>query len=259
MSAPVLLVFDYPGRRPEARVSDLRLADAGYDVRQLMTPPLPRAASAAAYARQALDAAARSLGEVHAVLGYCMAAPLAQEAAVLTGCPRVLLFDGEPSTPQAVEVEYRKLLISVGASAALPSWWDSALLREPSQRFLGHAERHLTQTIRRSMAEQAEPGEDGEEDGDEELAPLVDGFLDWLAYLVAAYRTGHPAWGGSVVNFLSRQQPEISAWPGARSTRSVRVDTAREDLLTDATTRRHVLETLSGPRPAHAHPEEGAQ
>ncbi|MEV7124413.1 hypothetical protein [Streptomyces sp. NPDC093260] len=255
MSAPVVLVFDYPGRRPEARVSDLRLTDAGYDVRQLMAPPLPRATSATAYARQALDTVAGSVGEVHAVLGYCMAAPLAQEAAVLTGCARVLLFDGEPSTPHAVEAEYRKLLVSVGAPATLPSWWDTELLRTPSKRFLGHAEHQLTQAVRRSLAEQ---GEDGD-DGDEALAPLVGGFLDWLAYLVAAYRTDHPAWDGSVVNFLSRKQPEIPAWPGARGTRSVRVDTARADLLTDATTRRHVLETLRAPQRAHAHLEEGAQ
>ncbi|MFF2385734.1 hypothetical protein [Streptomyces sp. NPDC058108] len=259
MSAPTLLVFDYPGRRPEARVSDLRLVDAGYDVHQLMAPPLPRAASAANYAQQALDTVAGSFGEVHAVLGYCMAAPLAQEAAVRAGCPRVLLFDGEPSTPHAVEVEYRKLLTSVGAPATLPSWWDTALLREHSERFLGLAEQHLTETIRRSLEEGAEPDEYDDEDGDDALAPLVGGFLDWLAYLVAAYRTEHPAWDGSVINFLSRQQPEIVAWPGARSTRSVRVDTARDDLLSDAATRRQVMETLREPAREHANPEEGAQ
>ncbi|MEU5307916.1 hypothetical protein [Streptomyces sp. NPDC021562] len=258
MSAPVLLVFDYPGRRPEARVSDLRLADAGYDVRQLMTPPLPWAASAAQYAHQALDTAAVPAGEVHAVLGYCMAAPLAQEAAARIGCPRVLLFDGELSTPDAVAVEYCKLLTSVGAAATLPPWWDTALLQERSDRFLGHAEQHLTEEIRRSLAEQAEPGE-GEDDGDDALAPLVGSFLDWLAYLVAAYRTDHPAWDSTVVNFLSRQQHEIPAWPGARGTRSVRIDTARDDLLASTTTRRHVLETLRDSRHGHAHPEEGAQ
>ncbi|MEU6194002.1 hypothetical protein [Streptomyces sp. NPDC047061] len=256
MTAPVLLVFDYPGRRPEARVSDLRLEDAGYDVRQLMCPPLPRACSAATYAEHALGTAGIPADAVHAVLAYCMAAPLAQETAARTGCPRLLLFDGEPSTLKAVETEYRALLTSVGAPSALPPWWSGELVEERSNAFLTYSQRHLTESIRRSLADEADP----DYADDEAFAPLVGGFLDWLAYLVAAHRTDHPAWDGTVVNFLSRQQPEIPAWPGAGRTRSVRVDTAREDLLAGTTTRRLVLEALEAPsRDGHGISEEGAQ
>ncbi|MFF3616778.1 hypothetical protein [Streptomyces sp. NPDC002580] len=257
MTAPVLLVFDYPGRRPEARVSDLRLENDGYDVRQLMCPPLPREASAAAYAEHALATAGVPAVAVHAVLAYCMAAPLAQEAAAITGCPRLLLFDGEPSTPKAVETEYRGLLTSVGAPSALPPWWSGELIEERSDAFLTYSERHLTESVRRSLVDQEDPDSAGD---DEAFAPLVGSFLDWLAYLVAAHRTDHPAWGGTVVNVLSRQQPEVLAWPGARTTRSVRVDTAREDLLTGTITRRLVLEALDTPRrDGHGISEEGAQ
>ncbi|MEV0911242.1 hypothetical protein [Streptomyces hokutonensis] len=262
MTAPVLLVFDYPGRRPEARVSDLRLEDAGYDVRQLMCPPLPRAASATAYAEDALATAGAPADAVHAVLAYCMAAPLAQEAASITGCPRLLLFDGEPSTLKAVETEYRGLLTSVGAPSVLPPWWSGELIEECSDAFLTYSERHLTESIRRSLADQADPdhADDDCADEDEGFAPLVGSFLDWLAYLVAAHRTDHPAWGGTVVNVLSREQPEVPVWPGARTTRSVRVDTAREDLLTGTITRRLVLEALDTPRrDGHGISEEGAQ
>jgi hypothetical protein len=243
MTAPLLLVLDYPGRRPEARVSDLRLDEAGYDLRDLMRPPLPRSASAAEYAVQALTVAGEPIPAVHAVLGYCMAAPLGQEVAARTGCPRLLLFDGEPSTPQAIGTEYRGLLESVSAaSPALPSWWGTDVLDERSDTFLQRSERHLTEVVRESLA--TDEASWGEDDGDDALAPLIGGFLDWLAYLVAAYRTDYPAWNGRVVNFLSRDQPAVPNWPGARATRSIRAGEPREDLLASTTTRRLVLEAL---------------
>ncbi|MER7759596.1 hypothetical protein [Streptomyces sp. NPDC097619] len=258
MTKPVLLVFDYPGPRREARLADLALQEAGYEVRSLMVPPLPREPSAAAYAGRALEVGGPLTGPVRAVLGYCMAAPLAQEAAARTGAPLLLLFDGEPATPAAVEREYRGLLGSVGAPPALPAWWTGGLVAERSGAFLEHAGRHLTEEIREALAAQEDPDFE-EEDAAEALAPLVGSFLDWMAYLVAAHRTDHPSWPGTAVNFLSRSQPEIHSWPGAATTRSVRLDVPREELPAAAPTRSLVLEALETHRRDGAISEAGAR
>ncbi|WP_156727721.1 hypothetical protein [Streptomyces apocyni] len=265
MTAPMLLVLDYPGRRSEARVSDLCLEEAGYDVRHLMRTPLPRSGSSAEYAADVLattdvpatdvpatgDPATGDPARPYAVLAYCMAAPLALDVAVRTGCAKVLLFDGEPSTPVAVAAEYRNLLRTIGAdSDALPSWWERGLLDERSDRFLQLCREHLADTVRRAMGGEFGAASDDAEamaEMAEAMAPLLDGFLDWMAYLVAAYRTDDPSWDGAVVNILSRDQPPVPSWPGAAATRSVRTGAPRDDLLADPTTRRLALEALAEP------------
>ncbi|GAA1983346.1 hypothetical protein [Catenulispora subtropica] len=250
MSDPVLLVLDYPGRRPEARVSDLGLEDAGYDVRYLMQPPLPCGPSAVEYTAEALAAAGPQQGGAHAVLAYCGASALGQEVALRVGCPRLLLFNGELCTPQVVGTEYRLLLESVaGEPVGLPSWWHTDLLADRSDDFLKRCEAHLIEQVRRSIADAADGEPDDQDllDAEDAMAPLLDGFLDWLAYLAASHRTDHPAFDADVVSFLSRDQPAVEPWPGARTTVSVRIDTTRDDLLADPATRRLVLDTLAAP------------
>lgn len=263
MTEPVLLVLDYPGRRPEARVSDLRLEEAGYDVRYLMQPPLPRGASVAEYTAEALATAGPAKDAAHAVLAYCGASALGQEVALRIGCPRLLIFNGELCTPQVVGTEYRALLESVtGEPVALPAWWDTDLLAEHSHDFLQRCEAHLREHVRRSLAEQAggELDEQDLQDAEEALGPLLDGFLDWLAYLAASHRTDYPDFDAEVISFLSQDQPAVEPWPGARATETVRIATTRDDLLADPATRRLVLSALDGsgpdaPAPAPARPD----
>ncbi|MFB9710313.1 hypothetical protein [Streptosporangium nondiastaticum] len=188
---------------------------------------------------------------VHAILAYCMAAPLGQEAAVSTRCARLLLFDGEPSTPQAIGTEFRSMVESVETAAApLPPWWKAELLDDRSDTFLKLSEQYLTALVRRNVASDSLWDEDAsnEDEIEEATVSLVNTFLDWTAYLVAAYRSDFPAWEGKVTNFLSRSQAIIGSWPGAALTESVRVDSDRTGLLSDESTRRLVLEALEASR-----------
>ncbi|GAA2048399.1 hypothetical protein GCM10009839_62450 [Catenulispora yoronensis] len=246
----MLLVLDYPGRRPEARISDLRLEESGYDVRYLMQPPLPREPSTAGYVAEFLPDADVS-SPVHAILTYCGASALGQELALRTGCPHLLSFNAELCTPRTIGTEYRALLESVtGDPVALPPWWDPALLADRSDDFLKRCEAHLLDHIRQSLAAQfgADPADptaaEDLREAEEALIPLLDGFLDWLAYLAASHRADHPAVDTDVISFLSQDQPAVDPWPGARSTRTIRVDTTRDDLLAHAATRGLVLEAL---------------
>ena len=245
MTDPILLVLDYPGRRPEARVSDLRLEDAGYDVRYLLQPPLPRGSSVTEYTTEALTAAGPRPDQALAVLTYCGAAALGQEVALRVGCPRLLVFNGELCTPQVVGTEYRALLESVaGEPVGLPSWWHVDLLAERSDDFLKRCEAHLVEQVRRSLAGVADD-EQELRDAEDAMAPLLDGFLDWLAYLAASHRSDYPDFDAQVISFLSGDQPAVEPWPGARTTESVRIGTTRDDLLADPATRRPVLATLA--------------
>ncbi|MET8022329.1 hypothetical protein, partial [Streptomyces decoyicus] len=109
-----VLVLDYPGRRVEARIEELGLEEHGYDVRYLLSQPLPRHHLAADYA-EALLATHPVLDDVRAVLAFCMAAPLAQEVAARISCPLLVFFDGEPSSPEAIRCEFRQIQRSLAA------------------------------------------------------------------------------------------------------------------------------------------------
>lgn len=55
------------------------------------------------------------------MLGYCLAAAIAQDVAVLTSSPRVILFDATPSSAEAITEELKKILTSFSVdSASMP-------------------------------------------------------------------------------------------------------------------------------------------
>jgi hypothetical protein len=84
-SGRLVLAVDFPGRREEARVADLDLEAAGFEVRYLLEESLSQASDARGYAADLLAVAGLGGRRPEAVLAYCMAAPLAQEVGGTAG------------------------------------------------------------------------------------------------------------------------------------------------------------------------------
>jgi hypothetical protein len=234
MTAAVLLALDYPGRRDEARIADLRLETDGWDVKYLLQPPFGRLPDSASYAGHL----ARRFGpfgpEVSAVLAYCMAAPIAQYLAAHLRVPLVL-FDGEPSTAEAVERE-------LGVAKKQLGWSQNA---GSADRFPEGQLRIRPADCARRMREILVPLAAGtlradgvpEPDATAEAGPVADFYLDWLTYLIAAHNTDWPDWPGPVFHVMSRGHGYAGDWPGADSTLSRRVDSERNELLGQPRTR----------------------
>ncbi|MET7802810.1 hypothetical protein [Streptomyces decoyicus] len=238
------------------------MEEHGYDVRYLLSQPLPRHHLAADYA-EALLATHPVLDDVRAVLAFCMAAPLAQEVAARISCPLLVFFDGEPSSPEAIRCEFRQIQRSLaGGPVAMPSWWSQELVTQRSDALLRAIEDELRRTLLAAVS--GDPFDEDDLSLDEPAAgpddaafPLISAYLDWLAHLVASYHSDYPAWGGDVVNLVSRQQPVVDPWPGAASTRTVRMQSDRASMLAHGETRGLVLDILGARKPPAHHLMEG--
>ncbi|SDH49067.1 hypothetical protein SAMN05216553_12448 [Lentzea fradiae] len=242
----LVLVLDYPGRRAESRVADLGLESFGFEVRALLTEPFPREYDAARYAAE-LVRRHGPFEDVAAVLAYCMAAPIAQEVAASCGAPvPLVLFDGEPSTPQAIAEQYRVGLAQVreqfgGAATAgeLPlPYRDEDLLPDPAG---------CVSKMRQSFVDLATEALrlDGEDEDTAEIAEqIADFYVDWLTHLVAAHNATRPRWGGAVFHVVSREHSMRGHWPGSTDTTVVAVDSTRNELLSHPDTRTAVLDHL---------------
>jgi hypothetical protein len=66
----------------------------------------------------------------------------------------------------------------------------------------------------------------------------------WLVHLLAALTSRLPSWGGDVLHVVSSDHPYEADWPGARTTRTVRMPCSRNDLLGDERTQAAVLSWL---------------
>ncbi|WP_282082574.1 hypothetical protein [Streptomyces tendae] len=245
----VLLVLDFPGRRDEARISDLRLEEAGWKTEYLMSPPHSRAVRAREYATAL---AARYTGQApRAVLAYCMAASLAQELAALISPPGnpvpLFLYDGEPAHPAALRKAVRTVTAQVsGEDGAGPDGLDAllddAVLTQRPEHAVDLIERHV---VRSAAGFFRLEGFDDEMATD--AATTACGFyLDWLAHLVAAQNTDWPGWGGEVQHIRTPGHRATTEWPGAAVTENHVVDTDRNGLLVDPRTRDLTL-SLLGP------------
>lgn len=256
MGASVLLVLDYPGRRAESRVADLRLAEAGFEVRDLLLPPFVRRLTGDDYAAELVDRHGPFGTEVAAVLAYCMAAPIAQEVAVRCGAGRdpvpLVLFDGEPSTIEAVAEQYGVSAAQVSGEAGagdpvLP--FDPALLSADPGASVELMRGRLVDLARRALDPDGVQADSAQLAGD-----VAEFYLDWLVHLVAAHNATWPRWGGEVAHVLSRTHTFAGDWPGARTTRHFRVDVERNGLLGHPRTREIVLSFLGT---ASGSPAEG--
>lgn len=245
----LLLVFDYTGRRAEAPVSALGLEDLGFDVRYLLAPPYPTAYTAADYAAQLLERHGPFEG-VAAALAYCMAAPIAQEMLALwSATPPVpmIVFDGEPATPTAIESEYRLaerklagLLDLPLADAAGPAVVDEERLRRSPADLVDDMCRKLLEMGKRA----AEAGTCDPEDAYADAAEVAAHYRNWFCHLVSAHGTTWPPLRGELVQLVSREHRLTHPWPGAEGSRTARLPAGRNDLLAHPDTRSAVLSLL---------------
>lgn len=248
----LLLVVDHPGRREEATVADLHLEDAGFEVRYLLEGHAPQQAhDAEDYARSLLtdaDPDASPGRTPQAVLAYCMAAPIAQEVARLTGASMLVLFDGEPVESETLATEYLVMVRSLsGRSMPLPAWWNRELLNRRNEDLVLGARTDLTKYAVEMLSD-----DDPEESAQDVAEELVGVLVDWIAYLAAAFRSDFPAWHGEVLHIASRNHDARSPWPGADRTSLVRLDVDRLTLLSHEATRETVLRLLEDPEAARA-------
>src|SRR5438105_2599228 len=114
-----LLVVDYPGRRDEARVADLGLESAGWDVHYLLAAPMGRDLTCREYALRLLNG--HRPAHATAILAYCTGGPIAQEIAARAGPDRVplplILFDGAPSRPELIARDFRAAAAQVAGAS----------------------------------------------------------------------------------------------------------------------------------------------
>lgn len=256
MASGSIVVIDYPGRRDEARIASLELEGCGWDVRYLLTAPLGRELTSRDYAlglarrHELTDPAASA--SITAVLAFCAAAPIAQDLLAALGSRSrpvpLLLFDGEPSPPQNIARDFRAAAAQLAATprdaAAIgvaPETFTSACLTERPAYCVEHWRYCLTALARRAL----EADGAGEDEAEEDAAAVVEHYLDWFVYLVAAHNTTWPAWPGHVYHIASRAHGYTADWPGSAATTVTRVNADRNDLLRFPETRERVLSFLA--------------
>lgn len=245
----VLLFVDYPGRRPEGRLTDLHLETEGYAVQPLLHELLPREPDAGDYVRALLPAVDLSR-PVDAVLAYCAAGGIGHETAAQLARrqakpPSLVLFDAEPCSPAAVMEAYRVALtqmvwgVSVPA-APLPDLVQT--LTDQPRLFLDRVGKHLLELAVAVLSH------DGEEfDGiDVIAAQIADHHLRWIAHLLASCTASLTPWGGEVLHILSDDHTFAGDWPGARRSSTQRMDAGHSELLRDPQTRQVVDTWLRG-------------
>jgi len=251
---PLLAVLDYPGRREEAAVADLRLHEHGFDVCYLLTDPLPYETSAGAYARRLVDRLDPGR-PVTAVLAYCLAAGIGHEvAAALTTpaapAPPLVLFDAGAGSVEAVVEAYHSAVVQLGGGPDEGPDVVAMLAADvPAQQRSAALVAAMRTTLTRLAIAALLDDDDEPEDVAETAAQLTERHLRWVVHLVAAATAGSPAWGGDVLHVMSRDHPFADDWPGAGSTRPVRVDCSRRELLRTAQTAQAVLSWLAARDP----------
>ncbi|GAA2520701.1 hypothetical protein [Winogradskya humida] len=256
--AGTVLVCDYVGRRRQAPVSALGLHQHGITVHNVLTSPFPRELTAATYADQLWHRNGPFGTEVRAVLGYCAAAPIAQELAAslrdATGVPvPLVLFDGEPATAASIQAEYLlaadKLgeLLSVDPARRTPPAIDPAGLRSRPREAIESMYRGLLEVGGHAPHD----GSVDPETARAETEMFAAYYLDWLSHLIAAHNASWPAWGGSAVQIVSREHDCVTEWPGALSTETIRIAADRDTLLQQPEVAAAVLSIL-GKENSHA-------
>ncbi|MEU0214014.1 hypothetical protein ABZ281_02455 [Streptomyces sp. NPDC006265] len=253
---PVLLVLDYPGRRPEAHIADLGLEGFGFDCRHLLVHPLPDEVSTTAYAAELFARLPDLPTRPVAVLSYCatatLAASLASSAVGVHQRPLpVVFFDPSQCHVHHILDAYASVVRQIdGKNAAHhPSLDLRRLLENP---------RKLVDSIARDLARRAAAALVAEDFADDEasdlLGQVIDMYVEWITYLVAVHHRGLPVHSGEVLQVVSAQHPRHAAWLAEDDLQTVRIDCDRPSLLRDERTRDVVLTFLNevAGRPAEA-------
>lgn len=231
-----VVVVDYPGRREEGRVSDLGLPEAGFDVIDVLAPDASPVTDPDDYPRVLRERAGPSAGTT-AVLGYCLAAPLALSLARALNIPLVMLFEAADITAEVIATEYT----AIGSPGSEP---ESVLIGRWSAAELATGTEVLTR-MRTALGTVlgAVLGEDGGEREGAEI--LLAAYLDWLTFLVAGHRAGlADGQGPAVVNIVSRSGAGGSTGKRGPDVETVAFDCDRNALLHQPGVREFVVNRL---------------
>jgi hypothetical protein len=229
-----ILLLDFPGRRREAHLTDLGLDGPGVRSRSLLTPPLPTAYDAPAYAAE-LARRAGPLDGVAGVVAYCAAAPLGVAFAHLTGAPVVFLDPArcEEHHLRDAYAEMRDQIAGPGDRGPDPM----ANATTPAA-MIAEAGRDLRLRGRAALVRDGF----GADEADAALAHTIDVYLQWLTYLLAVHQREQPPVTGPALRILSRHHPEHTPGLGIDGARTVRIDCERPALARHDETRTAVLE-----------------
>jgi hypothetical protein len=255
---PVLLVLDYPGRRPEAHISEMNLEQYGFDCDHALQSPLPRALTTAAYASE-LDARQRPDRPL-ALVAYCATALLATAIAGLRAgpagpCPVVML-DPQQTPPSEIAKEYQEVVRQVeGRSSATerPPLLDIEQLLGTPGTLVERIGEDLRLRARLALAAFGLTGAD--------VAGAVENvigvYIEWLIFLVSAHYDAQPATRGPILQVISQGHPADADWLGATDLRTVRIPCERAELAVNPQARAAVLDFLrefACPAPAGTRP-----
>jgi hypothetical protein len=239
---PRLLVLDYPGRRPEAHISDMRLDRSGFDCDYGLTSPLPTELTTAAYAHQLC--VRQRPDRPLAVVAYCAAAPLAiAMAGLLAGAAGPLpitLLDPQQTPLREIEHEYHEVVGQVEGRAPQtrrPPLLDIAGLLATPELLAQRIEQDLRLRARLALAAH---GFD-QADADAAADGVVGMYVEWFAFLIAAHHDQQPAPRGPIQQVISRKHPAEASWLGSADVQTVRIPCDRPELAIHAETRAAVL------------------
>lgn len=242
----MLLVLDYPGRRPEAHVSDMHIERCGFDCVYVLTPPLPTALTTPAYARQLC--ARQRLDRPFAAICYCAAAPLAIAMAQLmagsAGRPMpITLLDPQQTPPQEIAAEYSAAVRQVEGRAPdvkRPPLLDIERLLPTPEMLVQRIGEDLRLRARLALAAYGLDGASGSGPAD----AVVSMYVEWLTFLVAAHYGEQPAPDAQLLQVISREHPAEASWLGGADVQTVRIPCDRAELAMHPAARAAVLDFL---------------
>jgi hypothetical protein len=240
-----LLVLDFPGRRPEAHISEMHLERYGFACTEVLTSPMPTALSTPAYAGELC--ARQRLDRPLAMIAYCATAPLAVAMAGLLAGPDgqvpIVLLDPQRTPPSEFLREYQEVVRQVegqATDAERPPLLEVERLLATPEILVERIGEDLRLRARLALASYGFAGADV----NGPVESLVGVYVEWLTFLVAAHNDEQPPPRGPVLQVISRGHPADAGWLGATDLRTVRVPCDRPELAVNAEARAAIVEFL---------------
>lgn len=233
MSAdPTLLVLDFPGRRPEAHISELALDERGFSSVYAMESPLPTSPTTPEYAKELCIS--KSLERPFAVVAYCAAAPLAVAVSEIVTGPAgtlpIVLFDPQPTPPSEIALEYDIVVGQVEGRMPAQAERPARLAIESLVATPEAAIEQIGEDLRqRALLALSAFGFTGA-DADRAAQGVIGLYVEWLTFLVGAHHGEQPGPRGPVLQVLSREHTDDLGWLGAADVRTVRFPCDRNEL-----------------------------
>lgn len=240
---PVLLL-DYPGRRPEAPVTALRLDDGGYRTLPLLTQPLPVEVTGRAYAERLVALHSPGMSSARAVVAYCAASALAVHVVHLLRehrgwAPALVFLDATPTSAADVTDAYATATRQVPGGGEPPDGEPPALPEHPA-RLLQEAREDLSRRAAAALRAQGL----GEDVTAGPAAHFADQHVAYLAYLLAARGPVPREPVAPMLHVLSRGHHDHRDWLPGGELHTAHVDSDRAGLAAHPSARNAVLSFL---------------